>query len=86
MHHLPLTGETFGKSWCSTSFKSSKYLSIIIYYFPYKKKRMSLPVVFSVPQFSHEVSSSLRFMQLLLDSARKKSVEFLKIQKANFFF
>lgn len=88
MHQLPLTGETFEKSWCSLTFRSSKYMSIIMYCFLYekKKRRISLPVVFSVPGFSHQVSSSLRFMHLFLDFVRKKSVEFLKIQKANCFF
>ena len=82
--YTSLTVETFGKSWCFPSFRSSVYISIIVHCFT-SERRISFPVVFSVPGFSHQVSSSLRFTDLFLDFARKKSVEFLKIQKANFF-
>lgn len=41
MHNLPLTGETFGKIWCSPSFRSSEYMSIIVHCFPSETKEGS---------------------------------------------
>lgn len=80
---MHVTGETFGKSHCSPCFRSSECVYFWILLSFWNKRKISFPIVFSVPGFSHKVSIFLRFSQLFLDFARKKSVEFLKIQVEN---